>query len=609
VIASPFVRASKLQGGSTLGKWKLGKFIAGGGQGEVWEVRPSSRARTPPRALKVCYLSDPQSRSRFEQEVRLLSALPANSLIVPVLDSELGWKPESKSGLECSFYVTERFDCSVATLPWLHKTSSFAIRIFRELCEAVEFLHTLPSPVIHRDIKPSNVLLASEPYRVVLGDLGIALNPDEPSDITKTPEVVGSEFYRAPETLLGKEADARSDVYSLGRTLEWMLTGKVPNELTPHDIPASAELGPAAHALLSTVIRTACAADPASRFQTVSQLKTALPNLQLEIAGAQRSAPPQHSKPQFSDGGDAYARGKLILAARDLPAWREVEKRQRMDVQRTMMEWRSRHDEHNVPRDRESMAMATDDMLQSLAIFIAPAIASIELGQKDMLNPLQILRDVTDIAGWNNGGTTLLAEAPRSAAFLVHHLLGAMAVMVDDIDLVATLASVSLTNPTGGEETLLRSHDLVAWPGLLGGDARVAWDYLKSLPARAAWLDEVFASSFDYVVSLTAYRWQLSFIEYAATPLAAGEKEDTEYAHFDVPPVMLNEGMESVRRGFRRAFRDREHVDRMCRQTRIAASSARNGWDAWLGRMVTLARRQRDWRPWYDRELDFLRLP
>lgn len=97
------------------------------------------------------------------------------------------------------------------------------VRFVREACEAVAHLHA--NGVIHRDIKPSNVLLfldPPEPMRAAIADLGIAAGEFDLGVLTATHEIVGTPAFRAPESLSGSYT-TRSDVYSLGKTMEVVL--------------------------------------------------------------------------------------------------------------------------------------------------------------------------------------------------------------------------------------------------------------------------------------------------------------------------------------------------------------------------------------------------
>jgi serine/threonine-protein kinase len=83
--------------------------------------------------------------------------------------------------------------------------------------------------VIHRDLKPENVLLVDEAEAdtVKLLDFGIAKlrTTDEPTQRTQAGLVLGTPGYMAPEQILGKELDARCDIYALGILLYEMVTG------------------------------------------------------------------------------------------------------------------------------------------------------------------------------------------------------------------------------------------------------------------------------------------------------------------------------------------------------------------------------------------------
>ncbi len=80
--------------------------------------------------------------------------------------------------------------------------------------------------MIHRDIKPENVLIADD-GRIKLGDFGLARAI---STSTSTGALIGTVAYLSPELVLGKQADARSDIYSVGIMLYEMITGRQPFE-------------------------------------------------------------------------------------------------------------------------------------------------------------------------------------------------------------------------------------------------------------------------------------------------------------------------------------------------------------------------------------------
>jgi serine/threonine protein kinase len=98
------------------------------------------------------------------------------------------------------------------------------LQISREICQALDYVHS--KGVIHRDVKPSNILLDKE-GRAYLSDFGLALN----TEVGTLGEIFGSPQYISPEqTVSSANAEARSDLYSLGVILYEIFTGRLPFE-------------------------------------------------------------------------------------------------------------------------------------------------------------------------------------------------------------------------------------------------------------------------------------------------------------------------------------------------------------------------------------------
>jgi len=142
------------------------------------------------------------------------------------------------------------------------------------------------SGIVHRDLKPANVLLDDEGLLKVV-DFGVAAAQREgDTQLTKTGFVIGSPKYMAPEQILGKKADERVDIYSLGVILYEMLTGEPPYHRGDHmavmyqHVQGKArppiELNPQIPPGLSEITMKAMSVDKSKRFQNMDELRAAL---------------------------------------------------------------------------------------------------------------------------------------------------------------------------------------------------------------------------------------------------------------------------------------------------------------------------------------------
>ncbi len=129
------------------------------------------------------------------------------------------------------------------------------------IAEALDVAHR--AGVLHRDLKPANVLL-DEHDRPRLADFGSARIEGD-ATLTRTGAWVGTPDYTAPEVLAGERADARADVWALGRVLSFARIGRLPDDAEP-----------VGSGLLQQVIARATADDPSLRFPTAALVADAL---------------------------------------------------------------------------------------------------------------------------------------------------------------------------------------------------------------------------------------------------------------------------------------------------------------------------------------------
>ncbi len=141
------------------------------------------------------------------------------------------------------------------------------IEIILQICNAVEYMHTLDQRIIHRDLTPDNCIL-QETGCVKIVDFNVAHQLE--SSATNT--VVGKHAYIPPEQFRGK-ATEQSDIYAIGGTMHFLLTGANPEPMSvssPHSIKSSVSEE------LDAIVRKATALEAKDRYSTAFELRAAL---------------------------------------------------------------------------------------------------------------------------------------------------------------------------------------------------------------------------------------------------------------------------------------------------------------------------------------------
>jgi serine/threonine-protein kinase len=294
--ATGALEVGKLLAGERLNHFELIEYVGGGGMGAVFRALDTMLNREV--ALKVLSRdqgSDDETRRRFQNEAQAAARLDHENI------ARVYYVGEDK-GLN---YIVFEFIEGVNLRESVEKRGPLplaeAISYTLQIAEALA--HACSRNVVHRDIKPSNVII-TEDGRAKLVDMGLARSHHvqaDGEDLTASGVTLGTFDYISPEQARDPRiADVRSDIYSLGCTVYYMLTGRPPfpegtvlQKLLQHNSdtpPDPRELNPDLPLELSEVIRKMLAKDPRRRFQHPSELITEL-YLLAELIGCPAPSP------------------------------------------------------------------------------------------------------------------------------------------------------------------------------------------------------------------------------------------------------------------------------------------------------------------------------
>ncbi|MCB9591544.1 MAG: serine/threonine protein kinase [Sandaracinaceae bacterium] len=271
-----------LEPGDRLGEHVIEELLGAGGMGEVYRARHEVLDKDVAiKVLRPFLAEEPDAVARFRREVQAQAKLAPHPNVVTAThasehDGRLYLVMELVPGTNLSRLVRAEGPLEPAR----------AADLIRQAAAGLAHAHA--AGIVHRDVKPSNLLLTDD-GTVKVVDLGLAslTQADEEGRHTWVDELVGSLDYMSPEQANRPgDADARSDLYSLGCTLYFLLEGRPPfadrlalKKLMAHAVdpppPLSRQAPGALRAILTRLLEKA----PAARFATADELVSALEEL------------------------------------------------------------------------------------------------------------------------------------------------------------------------------------------------------------------------------------------------------------------------------------------------------------------------------------------
>jgi serine/threonine-protein kinase len=268
-------------------RWRLDECLGAGGMGTVFAATHRNGMRVAIKIMHAELCVHPELKERFFAEARIANAV-AHPGVIGVLDEGVSEHGEPLLVMELLKGQTllERFEYAHDSVDL-----SEALAIAEQLLDVLAAAHD--KGILHRDVKPENVFL-TEDGRVKLLDFGVARVQGAPRH-TAPGAAVGTPSFMAPEQARGRheEVDHRSDLWSVGATLFWLLTGElVHGSGTANEQLVSAMTRPAPKLLsllpnisphLAAVIDRALAFEPHARFPDARAMQHAVRELRRSL--------------------------------------------------------------------------------------------------------------------------------------------------------------------------------------------------------------------------------------------------------------------------------------------------------------------------------------
>jgi serine/threonine-protein kinase len=260
------------------GRYTLERELGRGGMGVVFLARDVGLDRPVAVKLLPPYLAaQPLIRERFLHEARLVARL-SHPNIVTVFAVE---EHQDLVFFVMAYVRGETLSQRVGRSGPLPPAT--ATRMIQEVAWGLGYAHA--NGVIHRDVKPDNIMLDQASGRAMITDFGVARAADGQS-LTGAGQLIGTPQYMSPEQAYGQPVDGRSDLYSLGATAFYALTGRplfdgpspiaVVTKQLNEPPPPLAGVRPDLPPQLTRAVDRCLAKDPNDRFATGEELAEAL---------------------------------------------------------------------------------------------------------------------------------------------------------------------------------------------------------------------------------------------------------------------------------------------------------------------------------------------
>jgi serine/threonine-protein kinase len=250
------------------GRYRLMREVASGGHGTVYEaIDTRTSQQVAVKAVRLDALVNQkeltEAADRIRQEAALLSQLRHQNIVKVEAYFEEAGRPYLVMEYIEGHTLEQALSSVGGTL-----SEAQTIYISRQVCAALVYLHMQSPPVIFRDLKPENIMVDAQ-QNVKLIDFGIARTFK--SNARSDTIAFGSEGYAAPEQYGSSQTDQRTDIYALGVMMHHLVTGYVPSNSLPGQLPPARQINPDVTAELSELITRATQRIPDHRWQTTTE--------------------------------------------------------------------------------------------------------------------------------------------------------------------------------------------------------------------------------------------------------------------------------------------------------------------------------------------------
>ena len=308
--------------------------------------------------------------------------------------------------------------------------------------------------------------------------------------------------------------------------------------------------------------------------------------------------PPVESDTQLTDipeqvesASEAYIAASKIVRTGDTLGWRQLIKKIREPIFKSLVQWRQDELDGQEPGDKKQLVQVVDKAVEIVSPLMAIALVGVESGREEFRDQKSLLDDLLNIAGWNRSGHRAWVDIPSALGYVYHGLHGSISLSTNQMDIALSLSRVKIPNPyTAKPPQVWEKSDLMGWANSFGPSCIEGWNYLANAYERERWkwLPLIFENDQEYRTTLVAYYMALNIHELAS--IIGSGQQDTLNRNFNsmspfgfnVPLTFMSEEQAINQRATSVLLRNPEALAELWTSLNVRREQIEISWRNWV---------------------------
>lgn len=292
---------------------------------------------------------------------------------------------------------------------------------------------------------------------------------------------------------------------------------------------------------------------------------------------------------QVVSASQAYEIAFSLARTGDVLGWRQLVKRIRPNVFKSLVLWRRNELDETEPKSKEQFIQVVDQAVKIISPLMSVALVGVESRTEHFNDQKSLLYDLLSIPGWSSVGHTVWVNIPYALGYVYHSLHGGISLNTNQLNLALSLARVKTPIADGTKSLRLWERSEFrgyseSISGKRGGNCIESWEYLIEAYERWEWLSPIFGDESEYRTSLVAYYMALHIHELATVIASGGQdmlKTDSN-PYFHIPLIFLSESYAIYQRATSLLIRNPDVLTELWTCLNVTRAQMENSWRTWI---------------------------